>query len=235
MDRIDNRVLLKSVASILTRKQVQEKNGDNENLFCNLPIFVNKRITSLSQEFDVSSSLPSEDGYFVFSEENKFNISLQYILFYVNSIVGKVLLLLKDDNTGYKKSISRNELSLLPIPIAKEGYQYYFEKIQEIISYYNDRLSQKEDRFMKLQRSIFIEVRDGLSIELLSQEFIGQFGVNIIEEWKSLCDKHAKSSQLYSKVFQDLIAPDNIIMNQLKKLRIIISEYTLLKNDVANK
>lgn len=202
------RYQLKDVAYIYT---VEKNIVDNKFLF------VYKSISSFSINFPILKDFPQRQGFCVVAQNVNY-LNIEYISFWVNSVIGKVSMFVKDNGITYKKHITNRALGLCPIYIVPIPFMKSLTALQHIVDFTNMSMKKRQnDRYVKLQYSLFSEIRDGISIEITLESLMYGRTFGILDEWLELWNMHGEKEQSSSQIFNELISDNCTILNKIKK------------------
>ena len=81
---------------------------------------------------------------------------------------------------------------------------------------------ESENEVYQFYYNLFSEIRDGMSMELLMQPLFERFQIHIIDEWENLLFEHESNLRI-PLLAKAMLEDDNKLMNQVRKMRILIT------------
>lgn len=223
MDRRE--IYLKDICEIVTYKKYQEDNQVNLISPDKDVLFVNKVICPKLPTCQKNSE---KSAYVVISDEN----TLEYISFFLNSSLGKLLLICGDNKRRLVGLTNLSKLKRAKIVIDDKVTSSCI-KLEEIINFILQfsNNQQKEDlkRYSKALSSFFTHLRDYIVMELLFPEMLEKANISICQPWLNEVSKLSETQNIEDTVlqlFESLLQPNNELMSNANKVRVFLTEFT---------
>lgn len=233
-------VYLKDICKIVTYKKYQEDKQVNRICPDNDVLFVNKVICP---KLPTCQKVAEKPTYVVISDK----MTLDYISFFLNSSLGKLLLICGDDK---RKQIGLTNLSKLKHTkiVIDDTITSSCLKLEEIINFIlqfiNNQHREELKRYSKALSSFFTHLRDYIVMELLFPEMLEKVNISICQPWLNEVSKLSEAQNIEDTVlqlFESLLQPNNELMSNANKVRVFLTEFTdhlieeSKKNGVENK
>lgn len=218
---------LKDIANIYTSNAYLAHLQDNLSLQKVRYIYVPKKFEYGKTFFYEHKKEITEKGFIVTAKNN---IEIQYISFLLNSLM--TALRICNGNLSQSTSINLKLLETIPAKQVDDFRMFSLGLCNRIIQVILRKMeTDSENEIYKFHYNLFSEIRDGMSIELLTQPLFERFQIHIIDEWENLLitnESKIRIPQLVNVLMED----NNELMNQVRKMRILITNIgNLLKEE----
>lgn len=174
-------------------------------------------------EFSMVYANGFQKGYAVFPKEC---VNIVYLTSVLNTTVSWAWITngnLNQKTTITKKNLSQITIRILPAKIQKAiAYLYYLQRCVE-----GQKLDEN-NQYKKFWMSLYDEILNSISLELMVPEIFKEYQIEILSAWLSLigkCSVENRSVELINLqnfINKELIVPQNIIMGNLSKLRVVM-------------
>lgn len=141
-----------------------------------------------------------------------------YITFMLNDPLTLKRLFGKELAKGKRLKVTKTMLSSIRIPAEVDHISSYYS-IMELL-FQKLFLMPEQSELGKLNLDILSSIRLALSFELHQYKLMHKLEVSIFDYWKALVDRHKME---ISKIFDDLMSPDNELMNNVRRFQLFLS------------
>lgn len=191
-------------------------------------IYVPKTFCAMQTKFAWREDEDLMDGYAVVSKYKE--IDLLYIFTIMNSIGFQIYL-----NCGvlFKKvNLTLKKLMGVPFVITNSEYQEVIFSLEVLIVQIQDSInSHKADAFAGFRGSLFKEVRDYISIQMLTIDILKELDIDVFGAWVDLFNNFWEErnfmcslEEAQEQIVRMLLEPENMVMTELKKMRLVIEQ-----------
>lgn len=171
----------------------------------------------------------SDDNGFVIIPQN--NVELSYVAFLLNSLI--VALSICEGDLRKSVTLTKKKLEDIPVRYTDEDRMYFLGLCNKMIQAIHKHIEKNEDSdYDKFLLSMFCEVRDGMSLELVAESLLLKYDIHIIDEWINLL-LNADDPLSVPKLAVELRKDDNALMNQIKKMRLLLNIIFKQYNDTT--
>lgn len=216
---------LKQIASIYTSDAYQALITKDESMRRMRYIYVPKKFEFGNTFFYEHKNENIDKGFIITPKEG---ISIQFISFLLNSIM--TALNICDGNLNKTAIITKKILEAIPVRVVDRYRMFSLGACNRIIQLILMRLeSSPQNEVYQLHYNLFSEIRDGMSMELFVQPLFERFQIHIIDEWENLIIDNLPNIKI-TIIANQLMENSNELMNQIRKMRTLISNITVLLN-----
>lgn len=216
---------LKQIASIYTSDAYQALITKDESMRRMRYIYVPKKFEFGKTFFYEHKNENIDKGFILTPKEG---ISIQFISFLLNSIM--TALNICDGNLNKTAIISKKILEAIPVRVVDRYRMFSLGVCNRIIQLILMRLeSSPQNEVYQFHYNLFSEIRDGMSMELFVQPLFERFQIHIIDEWENLIIDNLPNIKI-TIIANQLMENSNELMNQIRKMRTLITNITVLLN-----
>lgn len=191
-----------------------------------------KALTSAGKHLHIPKKLGFDEGY-VFvntlnSARNPAYVALvsgmivpEYIAFLMNSFLFRLLLNSKSSKTTI---LTIERLKSLELPYCNLEIQTACGRLEHLTAQLkmSDTALTREER---LQLDLFTNLRDYLSLELFQSDFLKETGIEFLTPFVKMMDGiGGEDMQCARQIADELLKPGNLLMENMKKARILINQ-----------
>lgn len=191
-----------------------------------------KALTAAGKHLLIPKKLGFDEGYVFIntlsSTANPFYVALvngmvvpEYIAFLMNSSLFRLLL----NSKGPKMAVLNIErLKSLKLPYCNWEIQTACGRLEHLTAQFK-MLDTALTRDERLQLELFTSLRDYLSLELFKSEFVKETGVEFLSPFVRMMDRiSGEDKQCAKQIADELLKPGNLLMENMKKARILINQ-----------
>ena len=146
----------------------------------------------------------------------------EYMAFVMNSSPYRQALISSNGTKTAQLTVER--IKMLKVPNSEIECQIACGKLERLIAQ-RELLKNGLSRIEKLQQSLFVNLRNYLSFELLRPEFKEETGIDFVEPFiemmKGVAGDEEQSAQ---QIADTLLKPGNVLMDNMKKARIVMNK-----------
>ncbi|MGN0496325.1 MAG: hypothetical protein ACI4GW_08895 [Lachnospiraceae bacterium] len=200
---------------------------------------------SIDEKKIIASSDADEkwDYYMICKDENM----AIYIRFFINSSIGKLLLLPDFKNGKLKGKTSFSQLKKLPVYYI-HTYANSCMALQTMIDFwlvYDKKTTSLDDGIKTAICNYFNSLRDSLVLEMILPELFVKSGVRILKHWKEEIEKLTVNPivsgnkeeyglTVITALFDSLMASGNELMENLNRLRLYMNDFMNFANKIMS-
>lgn len=224
----EDRLRIGDIGFVYNRSQAEQMwslmDKDKRVPFIFVPINGEKFLTD-SQI--ITNEMRDEDGFYVgLNPDYQEKVSYDYLMFEIASLAGYVALFFCKDKMKFKKKLTKTQL--LNFEFRKENLdtQSVYGYSALIVSIMSMHISKHiNDKYFQLRLSMFVDVRDSLSIAQIMQPSLKEMGIslNLFNSWKALLDKSQIKENGINAIFDALLDDKTEVMNDVRKIRILFT------------
>lgn len=209
---------LKNIAAIHTSSAYNALVQTNESMQKVRYIYAPKKYEYGKTFFYEHKNDQIEKGFIITAKEN---IDIQYISFILNSLM-TALKICNGDLTR-TTNLTIKLLESIPIQYVDKSRMFTLGLCNRIIQVILRKMEiESENEVYQFYYNLFSEIRDGMSMELLMQPLFERFQIHIIDEWENLLFEHESNLRI-PLLAKAMLEDDNKLMNQVRKMRILIT------------
>lgn len=206
-------------------------------------------IIYISRNIDEKKIIASSDAddkydfYMICKDEN---LAI-YIRFFINSIIGKLLLLPDFKNGKLKGKTNITQLKKLPIYYI-HTYANSCMVLQTMIDFwlvYDKKATSLDDGVKTAICNYFNSLRDSLILEMILPELFEKSGVRILQHWKEeigkmtvnpivSSNKEEYGLSVITALFDSLMTSGNELMENLNRLRLYMDDFMKFANKITS-
>lgn len=219
-----NNKLIKDIAIVYTSSSYQLLNM-NDSVDSRY-IYVAKKFVYGESFFPMLRGTCPNDGFIVQAKEG---IDLSYIAFILNSVITAVYL--TGNNLSKSISLSKKRIETIPVRETDDATMYILGLSSRMVQASHSFMEKEPEKdIFRFHYSVLSELRDGLALEFLTQPLFDKLGVHILDAWVNYLDNYDGRIKIPVVVSQ-LLDDDNEVMNQIKKMRLVITNISKLLED----
>ena len=223
-----------------------EKNKDNIN---EIEEQGKHSIIYISRSIDEKNIIASSDAdekydYYMICKGENMAI---YLRFFINSIIGKLLLLPDFKNGKLKGKTNFTQLKKLPIYYI-HTYANSCMVLQTMIDFwlvFDKKATSLDDGVKTAICNYFNSLRDSLVLEMILPELFEKSGVRILQHWKEeigkmtvnpivSSNKEEYGLTVITALFDSLMTSGNELMENLNRLRLYMDEFMKFANKITS-
>ena len=206
-------------------------------------------IIYISRSIDEKNIIASSDAdekydYYMICKGENMSI---YLRFFINSIIGKLLLLPDFKNGKLKGKTSFSQLKKLPVYYI-HTYANSCVALQTMIDFwlvYDKKMTSLDDGIKTAICNYFNSLRDSLVLEMILPELFEKSGVRILKHWKEEIEKLTVNPivsgnkeeyglTVITALFDSLMASGNELMENLNRLRLYMNDFMNFANKIMS-
>ena len=223
-----------------------EKNKDNineiEDQGKHSIIYISRNI----DEKKIIASSDADDKYDFYMICKDENLAI-YLRFFINSIIGKLLLLPDFKNGKLKGKTNFTKLKKLPIYYI-HTYANSCMVLQTMIDFwlvYDKKATSLDDGVKTAICNYFNSLRDSLVLEMILPELFEKSGVRILQHWKEEIgkmtvkpivsgNKEEYGLTVITALFDSLMTSGNELMENLNRFRLYMDDFMKFANKITS-
>lgn len=213
------------------------ESDDNHILMCKIAEVMSysnpKALTTGGKYLLFPKKVGFEDGYVYVNTLGSGNVPAyvalvkgtvipEYIAFVMNSSPYRQALISSNGTKTAQFTVER--IKMLKVPNCEIECQIACGRLERLIAQ-RELLKNGLSRIEKLQQSLFVNLRNYLSFELLRPEFKEETGIDFVEPFiemmKGVAGDEEQSAQ---QIADTLLKPGNVLMDNMKKARIVMNK-----------